>query len=418
MKSKSPRSSQPISNLSEAILASGLIKNPKLLNLSETQNSEEISIKNKKGNINRPPSFVDNQIRSISQLKPSNLEEIVLDRQLNAPLPKLRQEPPISKMKPTINDINSYSIDGPNLTDSIFSSYFTPEIINPSNLQILENLDNDKPITFPQTAFAIQNLSKNQIATRANYEGLLNLLHQLTVQFDSDFSLPKSIRLFSQKDSYDTIMSEIVKQGFIECSTKGELLQTIRNYLNEVTNQIIVQHDKIQKQQENFQTSINELNNKNETIQKDNFRLQSDNNVLIKRDIELITRIKYLEDKIPLIEEENKKMRQKVHNLDNQLTETSKLLKESEIKVSDSLKKALDNELIVDNLNKDYIMAIAELKQLRIQYNILLDEKEQLQLNFEKLNNLLEKSYLNEKFYKEELDKFSKFQLSNTNKKI
>jgi len=398
MKKNSPRSA---SSLTEAMFASGLIKPPKVVEMADQE------IKPKKPNTNRGPSFVDTGTRASSQIKPSNIEDIIVDRQVTVPLPKLRQEPPISKIRPSIMDPQSYSVDGPPVVDGGFNFYPQYEAPSLTASQISEILGNDTSISFPQTIFAAQALSKNQIANRSNYEALLNLLHQQTAEVESDISIPKPIRISSQKESYDMIMAEIVRQGFIECTAKGELLQNVRGYMNDSVSLVDKLHERMGIQKEAAQKAINDLVSRNENIQKDISRLISDNNSLSKRDSELVARISFLEQRLPMIEDESRQIRNQLQKAERSLMETTSALNEAIQKSNDSIQELHIKEGIVDELSNKLMDSSESIVQLKMNCSQLAIERDSLINQIDDLRKALEKSFNNEKLLKNEISQLT-----------
>ena len=63
---------------------------------------------------------------------------------------------------------------------------------------ILENLPEEEPITFPAVMNAKELIGKSIVATRENYEDLINLLHQLTVSANTDISLSRKEKIEKQ----------------------------------------------------------------------------------------------------------------------------------------------------------------------------------------------------------------------------
>ena len=88
------RPSQGKESLSEAIVAAGLVRNASVINKIEKTDQNEENKKPKKTNIvsTGKPLFIEPQPKSKSQLKTHSIEDIIIDRQLNGPLPKLKND--------------------------------------------------------------------------------------------------------------------------------------------------------------------------------------------------------------------------------------------------------------------------------------------------------------------------------------
>ena len=243
--------------------------------------------------------------RAQSQIKSTAIEDIIIDRQLYGPLPKLKSEKPLKSRHSTYNSpklLGSLS--------SVPSPIFTPTFSQQNSLHLFHDQkqatetkkekllphneklsdlkeenqnttklyqnqnqfnfnieeDEEEDITFPHILLAQQTMGKSIIATRENYEHLNDLLHRLTAASKSDVTLSKKERLEKQKEAYDTVFSEVVRQAFFECGAKGEILQNVRDYMLDSASQIPILSDRLEKQKDSLKRALEDL-----VIQKKEF---------------------------------------------------------------------------------------------------------------------------------------------------
>lgn len=349
------------SNLAEALVASGLVKNVKLPQPERLTNSINvvnepvkmpapiISVpnyqsqnKNKKAQSNIDFSAVTSQ-RNPTQIKLSPIENIYVDRQANGSLPKLKLKPegPSIRSDAPGSDL-SFLHDRPQKKDS-------NEL---TNEEILRSIPSNEPITFPRTMLLSTTLGKPQIASRANYENLNGLLQHLVSQIELNPDSSEEEKIVAQRDAFNTVMSEIVRQGFYECSEKGDLFNNMRTYMNQTADQIPVLTNKLQKVREAAQNQIAALKSENDDLEKKNEALSAKYNILEKDQNRLQTRLKFAEDKIPQLEENTRILRLKNQETEIKASETLKKLEKVKEKKGKLKTLKIENQSIIEEMGK------------------------------------------------------------------
>jgi hypothetical protein len=373
------------SPLAEAIIASGLVKNgkppPPVLPQPAASPADAADRKETRKRI-------QGRDRARSQLKGS-VEEVILDRMTTTPLPRLLPERPHPPESPAGSLASGAS---PSSVSDISFLYSQPrkEPKELSNEEILASLHKDEPITFPRIVFGAQTIGKPQIASRANYEQLANLLHTLTAPVETNLDATAEERLTRQRDAYDTILSEIVRQGYFECSAKGELFQAVRTYVTDAVDQIPVLQKKLKWQGDVAEKQISELIAQTEELSAQNEKSEKARMTLERVCEEAQSRIEFLEMKIPALEEEARNKRVQVVGFEGKLQkkedEIAELLKER-TRLSTELARQLQ---IVDDVANELRAANAALAEKTTVVGSLSEEIEQLKRQCESLREEVE----------------------------
>lgn len=349
------------SNLAEALVASGLVKNVKIPQPERLTNSinvvnEPVNVpapiisvpnyqnqnKTKKAQSNIDFSAVTSQ-RNPTSIKLAPIENIYVDRQANGPLPKL-------KLKPEGPSIRS---DAPNSDLSFLHDKPQKKDSNElTNEEILRSFPSNEPITFPRTMLLSTTLGKPQIASRANYENLNGLLQHLVSQIELDPNSTDEEKIVAQRDAFNTVMSEIVRQGFYECSEKGDLFNNMRTYMNQTADQIPVLTNKLQKVREAAQNQIAALKSENDDLEKKNEALFAKYSILEKDQNRLQSRLKFAEEKIPQLEENTRLLRLKNQETEIKASETLKKLEKVKQKKGKLKTLKIENQSIIEEMGK------------------------------------------------------------------
>jgi hypothetical protein len=355
MTSKPPTHDSASSSLAEAIVASGLVKNARLPDgplpkASSTPDSHEALEPASRRQAQRRLQTFD---RPRSQMKPS-IEEVVIDRGTHPPLPKLDPERP--RVRDHSGSVCSESTD--------ISFLYEPHPRDPSalsNEELLATFEGDEPITFPRVIFGAQTIGKSQLASRANYAQLSNLLHTMTAEVESDLELSRDDRIAAQKEAFDTVMSEVVRQGYFECSEKGELFQAVRSFMVDAVNQIPVLQKRAKRQSELAEQRISALVSESKDLERENRRLADQRGKLeaVQRATE--DRLHFLEGKVPALEEEARNSRVLLVAADEKFRT-----------VSDELKQVKDER---DRIKSDFV------RQSQLA-EAVSDELQQMQVSF------------------------------------
>ena len=363
--------SQPVktTRLADAILNSGLVKDARV---SESQPADERKVfsERQRGRKSSLKLFEQSTAMATQRAKSSiksSVEGVMLDRRSNQPLPKLKPEGPMHTYSESVSDV-SFLHDPP-------KKLVIPEV---SNEEVLGTFRSEEPITFPQVVIGAQTIGKPQLASRANYEQLSNLLHSLTADINSNLELPKDERIRQEKDAYDTVMAELVRQAYFECTPKGALLQEMRMFMMDAADEIPLLQKKMQKQKELADSTIAALSSENQQLAESNKTLTERNGYLEKTYKELITRMQFLESKIPTIEEDNRDLRIQVKNADKELKRVRDEL--SEVKMErDKLRKDLELKAqMVEDVGIELQKALDALRNKEQSENDLLDQLERL----------------------------------------
>ena len=311
-------------NLSDAIIASGLVKNAAIIHKIDKndQNEEKETQKHpKKSLLKGTPSFIDLQMKPKSQIRTPTIEEVILDRQINGPLPKLKSESSILRSK---------SSQQQHFKSEPFNIYPTPpEPQQPTKEQVSQLLPADEPVTFPAVYFAEKAIGKAGIASRENYDQMNNMLHSLTAEASTDVNLTKDEKLQKQKDAYDTVLSELVRQSFFECGAKGEILQNVRDFMVDSVEQIPVLRNKIDKQKEIIKKNIEDMQKQKKEHEKEVDDLENQLSDLRVTNETLKEHASFYEQKIPALETEHRNLRSLISDLRKQNETLQKGLKEA-----------------------------------------------------------------------------------------
>ncbi|EAY00850.1 hypothetical protein TVAG_207530 [Trichomonas vaginalis G3] len=359
---KSPKAPGAAS-LSEAIIASGLVKNLKPEEIREKtpeKLSDNFQPVIKKPIAKGPPSFADFKPRSNSQLK--SIEDIIIERQLNGPLPKLKSE-------------SAYLRQSKNQPFNVYPAQQEPVI--PTNQEIEQLFHEDQPITFPQTLMAEQAIGKASVGSRENYEQLNNLLHSLTAQISTDVSLSKAERLEKQREAYDTIMSEIVRQGFIECGTKGEILQSIRNYMLDAAEQIPAFQERIDKEKMNAQQALEELSKARIEFKEKMLEAEANVERLKHSSLTYKEHAAFFESKIPQLENEHKSLRNQVNDLLKVKESLESRISEEKDKTNKAVQENLSTKELLESSTNEIMRLTGEYKKLAAEYEELMRKNQE-----------------------------------------
>lgn len=378
MSAKPPPQTFAQTGLADAILASGLVKSIDVIRRSEEPDveAEPEPPKAKKFNVNRANSMMEaGKVNRMNLLKPQLIEDIMVDRQIHPLIPKL---PPEYQ--------SSYS-KGEQLSDiSFLHDRPVKQNITVSNESIAEEIPRNEKITFPRTVLAVQTIGKPQLASRANYEQLNNLLHQLTAEVESDLNLTVAEKIVAAKDSYDTVMTELVRQAYMECGSKGEILQSVREFMNQASDQIPVLNGKLSKIMEESDFKINSLKTKCDKLSEENQKLGSENSKLASKLDLSQQQLAFIEEKIPVMEKKCRTMHLNIQTLEKKnekLTEEVGGLKKELLKSQNDLMTKTE---VVESLGKE----LTEMKNLLSQkikdYDSLFAEHLNLQRKFEEAN--------------------------------
>lgn len=371
------------SRLADAIINSGLVKDGRSSEPLTATDDRKVFTERQRGRASSIKLFEQSTIqtqRARSSIK-SSVEGVMMDRRNNPALPRLKPEPPQHNYSEAVSDI-SFLHDPPKKV--VFQE--------PANDEVLSTFRSEEPITFPQVVLSAQTIGKPQLASRANYEQLSNLLHSLTADISSNVDLPRDERIRQEKDAYDTVMAELVRQAYFECSAKGGLLQEMRMFMMDAADEIPLLQKKMQKQKELADSTIAALSSENKQLGESNKTLSERNGYLEKIYKELITRMQFLESKIPTIEEDNRDLRIQVKNADKELkrardelnevkAERDKLRKDLELKaqmvedVGIELQKALD---ALRNREASETDLLEQLERMKRQIKLLELENDKL----------------------------------------
>ncbi|OHT05772.1 hypothetical protein TRFO_26458 [Tritrichomonas foetus] len=322
-------------DLASALVASGLVKNSDIFKPKEPPPED----KPKKIPLNRLSLPNTIHIRKPNLLRPSVLEDIVIDRQVN---PTMNTRLPMDaslRVQATMRNPENPS-DISFLYENVQRSNFNN---NPSfsNKDILNTFGPSEEITFPKTILACQTLGKPMIASRANYDNLNNLLKEMTEPINQDHEMTKVEKIIHQKEAYDTVLSEIVRQGYFECSQKGDLFQNVRTFVSDVSEQLpdlMIELDKTKKHSEKM---INNLSEQIDTLNQINNDLAAQNEASNQAQKSLESRIHMLTLKIPDIENEARKLRAELLDSNEKATNLEKELSEAQSKIQ-TLKQMVD----------------------------------------------------------------------------
>lgn len=358
---KSPKAPGAAS-LSEAIIASGLVKNvkPEEIRVSTPEKlSDNFQPVIKKPQPKGPPSFADFKPRSTSQLK--SIEDIIIERQINGPLPKLKSESEYLRQ----SNKQPFNVYPP-----------TRDPIIPTNQEIEQLFHEDQPITFPQTLMAEQAIGKASVASRENYEALNNLLHSMTAQISTDISLSKAQKLEKQRDAYDTIMSEIVRQGFIECGTKGEILQSIRNYMLDAADQIPSYQERIDKEKQSALKAMDELSKARIEFKEKMLEAEANMERLKHSNLTYKEHAAFFEAKIPQLESEHKTLRNQVSDLMRVKESLETKISEEQTKTNKAIQENLSTKELLESSTNEIMRLTGEYKKLAAEFEELMKKQQ------------------------------------------
>lgn len=379
----------PTSNLAEALVASGLVKNVKIPQPERLTNSTNNISEPVITNVPAPIISVPNHLtqtktkraqsnldfvnvtsqRGQNQIKLAPIENIYVDRQTNAPLPKLKLKPEGSGLRSEapLSDL-SFFHEKPQKKEST-------EL---TNEEILRSIPSNEPITFPRTMLVASTIGKPQIASRANYENLNSLLQHLVSQIELDPNSTDEEKIVAQRDAFNTVMSEIVRQGFYECSEKGDLFNNMRTYMNQTADQIPVLTNKLQKVREAAQNQIAALKSENEDLEKKNETLFAKYNSLEKDQNRLQSRLKFAEEKIPQLEENTRLLRLKNQESEIKVSETLKKLEKVKEKKTKMKKSNVENQSIIEEMGKQVQNLLDFKEKAQDTVFLLTDENDRL----------------------------------------
>ena len=377
-------------NLADALVASGLVRN---LDIQQSTASPPITGDNimRHFSARQPPPRRSSSSFDYSALKrpvpqPQIIEDVYIDRQTNKPLPKLKPEGPKYSTPSRSARADVPTSDLSFLRDK--KRKIQQQII--TNEEVNTALSDDE-VTFPRTLFAVQSLGKPQLASRQNYQNLNTLLNTLRAQSDVDENASDAEKIISQRDAYDTVMSEVVKQGFYECNEKGDILNSVRNYMTSAADQIPILCDQLNKQKEQAEKQISDLRTENESMNKKNDQL-SDQKVELEKQFETAkNRLAFYESKVPQLEDEARRLRlQSQHD-------TSEL---------EALKLKLDKtKEKYRKLKREKMERAAIIEEMSNQINLLKRDKEEAQKIIDDLKAQIERLQKDNDALKDEIKK-------------
>ncbi|OHT01756.1 hypothetical protein TRFO_31320 [Tritrichomonas foetus] len=388
-----PAQGQAQANFADALVASGLVKNVKIAQKSQNPKNDsnadltspavtKSSSQSSKKRSHSTMEFVSPQ-RTPNQLKSSQIEDIYIDRQLNAPLPKLKPEGAFNR------DLMENASFRSEASSDISFLHDRPkkESVEITNEELNKAIPQNEPITFPRTVFAAQTIGKPQIASRATYENLNTLLRTLTADIDLDPKASEIDRIIGQRDAFDTVMSEIVRQGFFECSAKGDLFNNVRMYMTQAADQVPVLVNRLQKTKEHAQKKISALVSENDELNKKNESILENNKKLENQHQKMQKKLTFVENKIPQLEEETRKLRITTIQAEKKLEETMKKLEKSKEKRKKLQSENTDHSSIVEAMSNE-IQSLCKFKvDAQKSIDTLAEENAKLQKINEELTN-------------------------------
>jgi hypothetical protein len=182
-------------------------------------------------------------------------------------------------------------------------------------------------------------------------------------------------------------MSEIVRQGYFECSPKGELFQAVRTYMKEAVDVIPVLQKRMKKQGEFAEKKMAMMALEARELTDENKRIEEERQKFEKQWQDARDRLDYLEGKIPLLEEEARNCRGKASALEGKVDK-----KEAELSQVRTDREKLQRDLafqmeLTDGLSKQLQEAHAALAGKTNALEALNLEIEQLKRKCEDLEN-------------------------------
>ena len=297
---KTSKSDGSSSDFSEALIASGLVRRSDLnIPKQETFPSEKRRISK---NLSSSQLLLEKPRRKPNILKPSILEEVIFERQNNSnqQFSKLLFKSPQPKQNDNTND-NSFLFEKRVVQKDPMTMF--------SNKEVLDNMENKDEITFPKTMLVLKNMGKPIVSSRANYENLSCLLKEQIESINQDQTMNQVEKLAHQREVYETFLSEMVRQGYMECSQKGDLLQKFKNFVLDATEQIPSLFTQFKHLKEYSDKKINQLTKQVQELSEANMDLSSKNNVSQITQNSLESRLNQLSLKIPDLEKETRKLR-------------------------------------------------------------------------------------------------------------
>ena len=334
-----------MNDFTSALLASGLVKNPNAFKKQPKKpNNEMTQFKTKNRLPDKPSSVLSFPIKSKNKFNTPSIEDVIIDRQLNPPLPPLPRDGPKRSSE-------TYS----QTSDISYLYEPKPKYISKSKEEI-PIFDEDGEVDPNRVIRNLQaNIGKNQLASGAAYEQLLNSLHCLTANIENDVSLKHTDKIALQTDAFNTILTEVVRQCSFESNAKGEIINQARNFMLDSANTCSGLVKKMKVQRESMQSVIDSLSAENETI-KDNLNL--------------------MESKLKAEEKENLDLNDKLNHLKAQLDKAEQFSRDNQLKLKDNLQSTRDtNNALIDSEKKVQQL----LQQITLKEDLIVDLNEQIE---------------------------------------
>ena len=313
-----------LADLSSALVASGLVKNAELLPHEANEKRDEvIQFKTKNRLSEKPSSVLSFPMKPKPKIIIPSIEDVIINRQTQPQITQLPREYP-----------KYFKFSTASQSSDISYLYAEKKKNAPSSNDV--ELYDEEGNFNPKNSFKGSNIGKNQIASPAQYENMLNSLHQVTAKIESDVNLKKADKIAMQTDTYNTVLSEIVRQCAYECGAKGELLNQARDFMVAAAEQVPILTNKIKVQKETMQAVIETLQEENNTIKQN---------------------ISTYETKLKEEETENRELNSMINLLKEQLGKSEKSMRSAQIKLNDHLQKFSEvSSSLADAMNKNQVL--------------------------------------------------------------